>query len=125
EREAGPAVHREGGWVREEEEPRPLRVQDKVSNRSPGRRTPSSAGAPGDPGDGGRTDARGGAARRPRLRRTSRAAGGAGAYLLALPPCSSPPRLPMNAPDAMLQHLADLGLKRQQTVYYNLPPARL
>ena len=31
----------------------------------------------------------------------------------------------MNAPDAMLQHLADLGLKRQQTVYYNLPPARL
>jgi phosphoenolpyruvate carboxykinase (ATP) len=31
----------------------------------------------------------------------------------------------MNAPDAVLRHLADLGLTRLQTVYYNLPPARL
>src|SRR5690606_6063115 len=31
----------------------------------------------------------------------------------------------MNAPDAVLQHLADLGLGRTQTVYYNLTPPRL
>ena len=31
----------------------------------------------------------------------------------------------MNAPVPVLRHLADLGLDRTQTVYYNLPPARL
>ena len=31
----------------------------------------------------------------------------------------------MNAPDALLRHLDALGLRRLQTVYYNLPPARL
>ena len=31
----------------------------------------------------------------------------------------------MNAPDPVLQHLAELGLDRTQTVYYNLSPARL
>ena len=31
----------------------------------------------------------------------------------------------MNAPAAVLDHLATLGLDRAQTVYYNLPPARL
>ena len=31
----------------------------------------------------------------------------------------------MNAPEPVLSHLADLGLGRTQTVYYNLPPARL
>ncbi len=31
----------------------------------------------------------------------------------------------MNAPDAVLRHLADLGLDRTQTVYYNLPAPRL
>ena len=31
----------------------------------------------------------------------------------------------MNAPASLAQHLEDLGLDRPQTVYYNLPPARL
>ena len=31
----------------------------------------------------------------------------------------------MNAPEPVLQHLAELGLDRTQTVYYNLSPARL
>ncbi len=31
----------------------------------------------------------------------------------------------MNAPEPVLRHLAELGLDRTQTVYYNLPPARL
>lgn len=31
----------------------------------------------------------------------------------------------MTTPDALLRHLSDLGLDRTQTVYYNLPPARL
>ena len=31
----------------------------------------------------------------------------------------------MNAPDRVLQHLEALGLGRTQTVFYNLPPARL
>ena len=31
----------------------------------------------------------------------------------------------MNAPEPVLSHLAALGLDRTQTVYYNLPPARL
>lgn len=31
----------------------------------------------------------------------------------------------MNAPEPVLSHLAELGLDRTQTVYYNLPPARL
>ncbi|HYE97077.1 MAG TPA: phosphoenolpyruvate carboxykinase (ATP) [Rubricoccaceae bacterium] len=31
----------------------------------------------------------------------------------------------MNAPDAVLRHLASLGLNEPQTVYYNLPPAAL
>src|SRR5690606_8933276 len=31
----------------------------------------------------------------------------------------------MNAPDPLLQHLADLGIERTDTLYYNLSPARL
>lgn len=31
----------------------------------------------------------------------------------------------MNAPEPVLRHLTELGLDRTQTVYYNLPPARL
>ena len=31
----------------------------------------------------------------------------------------------MNAPPAVIDQLGDLGLRRAQTVYYNLPPARL
>ena len=31
----------------------------------------------------------------------------------------------MNAPETVLSHLTELGLDRTQTVYYNLPPARL
>lgn len=31
----------------------------------------------------------------------------------------------MNAPESVLSHLDELGLGRTQTVYYNLPPARL
>ncbi len=48
---------------------------------------------------------------------------GAGASQFRKRFLNSPPT--MNAPDPVLRHLAALGLDRTQTVYYNLPPARL
>ena len=38
---------------------------------------------------------------------------------------SPPALLPMTAHEALLQHLSALGLDKTQTVYYDLPPARL